>query len=523
MKVKTQQRSNARRTERAAVIGVALILAILSAALLANSMTKPVSRDEHMYCTAGALLAQGQLPYRDFAYPSQLPYHPLLLAALYKTLGTTRYLLVARLLSVACDIVTIVSIVGIFRRVFHLHRLPGLLLGAAGATLYALHPLVGYAAGYAWNHDVAIACVVVSFWFLMATDFQAKPRYWRLALIGALLTFATCMRVTTALVEIVFLLAILLMAGGPLRNRLATALPFSVAALLVLAWPASVALRAPEAFWLNLVHIPALYGRWLHEMGTVYNKVALTVASLTELSYVALLATAAYAAWALARNWSHLESETKAKALLAVVLPVVFFVVAYIPPTMWHQYLAMPVPFLVIALAFPLAHLRNSEKPRHRTPFTIACATVAFCVILAVVNNPTVLSRSLTVLVPEHWEPTKLHRTAKDIAAGTSEPKRALTLGPLFAIEGGCDIYPELAAGAIIYRAADSLSDRERALTRTVGLETLGALVHKSPPAAVIVGAELSRFSFLEEPLREVVGPDWSRDTYGNLIVYRRP
>ncbi|MHC4520694.1 MAG: hypothetical protein ACYTAS_19050, partial [Planctomycetota bacterium] len=350
-----QQQPNTSPQGRAVVMGVALTLLVLSAALLANSMTKPVSRDEHMYCTAGALLSQGQRPYRDFSYPSQLPYHPLLLAALYKTLGTTHYLLVARLVSVVCDIVVIVSIVGIFRLVFNAHRLPGLLLGTAGAILYAFNPLVDYAAGFAWNHDVVIACVITSFWLLIATDFQAKSRYWRLALIGALLTFATCMRVTTALVEIVFLLAIPLMATGSLRNRLATALPFSVAALLVLAWPVSVAMRAPEAFWLNLVRIPALYGRWLHEMGTVYSKLALTVASLTEPGYLALLAAAAYAAWTLVRNWSRLESEAKAKALLAAVLPVVFFVIAYIPPTMWHQYLAMPVPFLVIALAYPLA------------------------------------------------------------------------------------------------------------------------------------------------------------------------
>ncbi len=45
---------------------------------------KEVSRDEQMYCTAGVLLAGGQSIYKDFSYPSQLPCHPLLLAALYK-------------------------------------------------------------------------------------------------------------------------------------------------------------------------------------------------------------------------------------------------------------------------------------------------------------------------------------------------------------------------------------------------------------------------------------------------------
>jgi len=41
--------------------------------------------------------------------------------------------------------------------------------------------------------------------------------------------------------------------------------------------------------------------------------------------------------------------------------------------------------------------------------------------------------------------------------------------------------------------------------------------------AVVIVGAEPAYFSYLEEPLREVVGPNWSRDTINDLLVYRRP
>jgi hypothetical protein len=525
MKKAKQQQIHPPSRDRATAIAVAvvLLLVFLSAAILANSMTKPVSRDEHMYCTAGALLAQGQLPYRDFSYPSQLPYHPLLLAALYKTFATTHYLLVARLLSVVSDILVLISIIGIFRFVFARHRKPGLLLGAAAAILYAFNPLVDYAAGYAWNHDAVIACVVASLWLLIATDFQAKSRYWRVALIGALLTFATAMRVTTALVEVVFLLAILLMAGRSLRNRLATALPFSAAALLVLIWPLSVLMRAPEAFWLNLTRLPALYGRWLHQTGIVHTKPALTIASLTQPGYAALLAAAAYLTWTLARNWSNLKPEAKSRALLAALLPLIFFVIAYIPPTMWRQYLAMPVPFFAIALAYPLAHLHRVAKPRSNRSFTIAGAVVGICAALAVVSNLTVLTRSLAVLVPEHWEPTKLHKVATDIAAETPGARRTLTLGPLFALEGGGDIYPELASGAVVYRAADALSDHERAVTHTVGPATLAALVEQSPPAIVIVGAEPSYFSFLEDPLREVVNASWRRDTDTGLIVYRRP
>ena len=95
---------------------VFLILVALSLVILGNSMTKPLGRDEQMYCAAGVLLAQGKMIYRDFSYPSQMPYYPLLYAALFRILNTTHYLLAGRILSSVCDILVAVCIVGIYRR-----------------------------------------------------------------------------------------------------------------------------------------------------------------------------------------------------------------------------------------------------------------------------------------------------------------------------------------------------------------------------------------------------------------------
>ncbi len=220
-----------------------IALVVLAAAFLANSMTKEISRDEQMYCTAGVLLGQGKLIYRDFSYPSQLPYHPLLLAAVYRGFGTTHYLLAGRLVSAASDIAVMLLILLIYRSLFGAYRRAGLLFGLAAVALYASNPLVDYAAGYAWNHDVVILCVVLSLWLLLTTDLQQRSRFWRIGLMGVLLTFATCMRVTTALVEMFFLAAVLWLAGGSLKNRGKTALPFLLAALVMLVWPAWVIVK----------------------------------------------------------------------------------------------------------------------------------------------------------------------------------------------------------------------------------------------------------------------------------------
>ncbi len=518
-------------------IVVVLILLVLSLGILANSMTKPVGRDEQMYCTGAVCMAQGKMIYRDFSYAAQMPYHPLLCAALFRLFGTNHYLLVGRLVSCVCDILVMVCIVGIYRHIFKPFTMTGVLLGLAAAVLYVFNPLVDYANGYAWNHDVVILCVVLSFWLFVAADFQQKSRYWRIAAIGALLTFATCMRITTALAELLFFAVLLSQPAKSIRQRLATALPFLAASALVSIWPVWVIAQAPQAFYLNLVKIPMLYGQWLHEIGMVYDKFALTFACLTSPGYLVLILLTIYL-WATVlflRGRLKIENGPSfpagaGSAGLAALLPLIFFVVALIPPTMWQQYLAVPVPFLVVSLAFPLWYMQKlSGKVRTVRHFRITAVPTALCALAAVLSYPGVLYRTPFALVPEKWAPMEMHKVSQDIVARTKGPKRILTFAPLLALEGGGEIYTELSAGDIVYRIADSLSPDERRITHTAGMQMIAEVMRQSPASVIIVGTEPAYFSHLEEPLKSLAGTTWHKEVYKNnfhendITVYFRP
>ena len=502
---------------------VVLILVALSFAIFANSMNKPLGRDEQMYCTGGVLLAQGKMIYRDFSYAAQLPYHPLLYAALFRILNTNHYLLVGRMVSVACDILVMLCIVGIYRHIFGTFAICGMLLGVAGAILYVFNPLVDYANGYAWNHDVVILCVCLSFWLFVSADFKRKSRYWRIAIIGALLTLATCMRITTALVQLLFFAALLSQPAESIKQRIKTILPFLIATAVVLIWPVWVIASAGRAFFLNLFWIPMLYGKWLHEVGMVHNKLSLTLSSFKTPGYLVLIVLTIYLCLAVAWGRRKLSVSERRNLLFATLLAFVFFIIALIPPTMWRQYLAMPVPFLIIGAAFPLLYLRElTDKVRDNKHFKITAAVVSVCVVVAVVFHPIVLYRTVVLFYPEGWVPIQVHKISQDIAERTKEPKLILTLAPLYAIEGGCDIYTELSCGSIIYRIGDRLSAWNRDIAHTVGPRTLKQLVEKSPPSAVIVGVEMK---FLEEPLiQTAVKPDWERKVYENgpVVYFRR-
>jgi hypothetical protein len=496
-----------------------LILTTLSLAILANSMTKAVGRDEQVYCTAGALLADGKMIYRDFSYVAQMPYHPLLCAVLFRVLNTNYFLLVGRMVSAVCDILTVFCIVGIYRHIFKPFTIAGLLLGLGASVLWIFNPLVDYANGFAWNHDVVILCVVLSLWFLLSTDFRLKSRYWKVAIIGALLTFASCMRITTVIVQLVFLVFLLSVAGGSLKEKFATALPFLVSCAAILIWPVWLIASAPQAFFLNVFWIQILNGGWLRKIGMVHNKFSLTFESLTTVGYLTIITIGIYLCVVLVLCRRKVKGADTGKALLVFLVVVAMFAIAYVPPAMWRQHLAVPVPFLVIGFVYPLMWLKKYNCIKY---FKIGFIIFIIGTVMSVSSHTIVLRRIPRFFDPGNWAAVRVHRISEDVAEKIKEPKLVLTLAPLYAIEGGSDIYTEFSAGPFVYRIAEFLTPLQCRLVHAVGLQTLPELVEKSPPSAVILGVEPE---FLETALfKAAVEADWERRTYDNgVTVYFRP
>ena len=80
---------------------------------------------------------------------------------------------------------------------------------------------------------------------------------------------------------------------------------------------------------------------------------------------------------------------------------------------------------------------------------SVGVALVGIGVVLSWLSTSEKISACFE---PEKWVPMQVHRTATEIAENTKEPKLILTTAPLFALEGGCEIYPELSAGTFTSR-----------------------------------------------------------------------
>jgi hypothetical protein len=184
----------------------------------------------------------------------------------------------------------------------------------------------------------------------------------------------------------------------------------------------------------------------------------------------------------------------------------------------------MFVPFVLISFAFPLLYLRKIDSDIVSNKyFKLARALTISCAVAAIASYPVVFCRVPKLFDLRNWSPVSLHRISKDIAARTNHSKLMLTLAPLYALEGGCDIYPEFASGSLVYKFARHLSPSDRRLTRTVCYEDLDTLVGKFPPSALILRVEYPHF---EAPLFQAAKPNqesWDVKVFENgpVVFFR--
>jgi len=499
------------------MIGLAITVFLgLSALLWANSMDKPPSRDEQMYCTAGVLMAQGLEIYRDFSYVSQLPYHPLMLAGVYKLSGSTHYLLLARLLTVFCEILTMACIVAICLHLLDESHKLGLLVGVIAMVFYATNPLVYMANGYAWNHGVVVFLVMLCVYLFVACPFEQRPYYGRCFMIGLLLTIATCMRITTALIQVVFMVMIFMKRSASRRENTLYRLSFLGGSLIALAWPLWVISQAGDSFLVNLIDIPRVYGEYLRDTGPNHSKIEMALACLVQPGYLVLLVALGFV---LVQTRRIAPAHTlRKKQTLLWLIPATCFVIAFIPPTLWRQYLAVPVPFLTLALAVPFNKL--CVRAGNQEPVRKALVASIVCVLIAVGFQVITLLRRPPRLAPSVWEPIRLHNTSQRIAQAVRGTGPVLTLAPLYALEGGCTIYPELSCGSIIFRVGDLLAPQQGAQAQAVSPSTLTDLIKRTPPSAVLLGVETPGY---EVPLQALTDSSWQSLTFENGIEMRLP
>ena len=204
-------------------------------------------------------------------------------------------------------------------------------------------------------------------------------------------------------------------------------------------------------------------------------------------------------------------------ALLLFGVSVMFFVVF---PKLREDYFGRIVPFLIICSAYPLAYFRRiAGTEKGGWVFRYAALLIIACVVSSVGCRYDMLTKVTTVSQPQNWIPMKVHSIALEIAGKTTSPKPAATLAPLYAIEGGRNIYPELSAGPFAYKVVAALSHNELDATHTITPKQLKQQLHENPPSIVILNAPARQVEFV---LLRIAKTNWPKQQYDKQLWERK-
>jgi hypothetical protein len=508
-----------------------LALIVLSLVIFISSMTKHTVDAEHATCAAGVLLTKGKMIYRDFACVAQMPYHPFFCAAVFKALNTTHYLFAARMLTVVCNILLIISIIGIFRRVFDSFPVTGWLLGMAMTVLYVFNCHVDEVNGFALNQDFVILCIVVSFWLFVSIDFKRGSQYLRIGAMSALLALATCLHFSAVFIQLLFFIMLMIRREESGKQRFKAVLAFLIAPGIVLTLPAWTMVQAPRAFFINVFEMPMLRMRLIREMQlvmriTFLDKFARILSYLTEPAGVNPFLIVVCLTVLIVLGRRKLELSNLKNAVLAILVPIIFLIIALCSPQVMYEDVAVLIPFVIISFAYPLLYLRKLDKDggTHELFFIVAAIVVIICTISQVYYQPYILQRASIIFRPQTWIPMKVHQISEEVAQKCKEPKLIVTFAPLYALESGCDIYPELSSGWDGCKIASALSDSKREVTNTLSPKAFKKMLKEKPPSGLVINIDprKERVSGIGLVLLRTAKTKWPEQDYDKSLWERK-
>lgn len=455
----------------------------MAALLLSHSMAAPLDHDEHQFVAAGALLARRSLlPYRDFPY-----FHTPNLVFVYAGLfRRTHYLLLgARLVSTACGAITVA-----ITSLVTYHILAGWLRGlatAAATLLLLVSPLFLYADGLAWNHDAAEMLLLAAA-ALFLREISRGYRPGPLVLCGALLGLAIGTRLTVAPAVAAFAG---ILAADPRRRpaaRIAPLATFAAGTLLALGPSLWLLGAAPGGFVFGNFQYATLNTVW--RQASAHGRDTSPVGKLLEFAAVLLkpadllLLGIGCVTVACVRNRANRSSNHPNRMHLTFLglLALFLLVGSFAPSPTFAVYFYAPVPLVIWWCAYALAPL---DVWKRKPAKILVALTLAACAVLgagAYADLPLLAH-------PTRWVPCRVHSTGQALRASTGAG-RALTLAPIYPMEGGLDIYEAYATGPFAVRVADFVPRETRQRLRLAGTGDLPRLLRRSPPVVVVVGFE---------------------------------
>lgn len=462
---------------------------LVAAALLARIECFPLRHDEQFYIPSGILFSVNGL-YGEFGY-NQPPNLPILLHGLFAAVDAQSYLLVGRTALWCVWLCALLLMVGIARLISD-----RLLATLCAIGLFATNPILLGATGMTvTNNFLPLPFAMAGVYGFLAC-LKAPGRSPGIPFLsGVAIAFAVGLKANYILLLPPFLLAACLSPTAmPTRERLLRmTLPFCLGIVLGLGPSLFYFLSDPDGFLAHVAryHRDAQTAYWAAN-SDVDGAKALTLGQKLQLALSLWTAgTAALIPLSLILLAPTVRSKGGPRWLdeaIILVASITLLMTAgcFVPTPAFPQYYAPPLPFAIVLILLLLARLDATGTPVSRP---VLAGTMLYILL---VGGPQLGGDLPGIARPSRWTGNVFHRQAQRLAALTgSDPRPIATLAPLYPLEAGRPIYPELAGGFVLFRVGDVLERREarhyRALASPGTVETILA---QSPPSAILIGTE---------------------------------
>lgn len=502
--------------------------ALLLCLLLGRMLQFGISRDEMMFVPPAALLGQMSL-YSDVFF-NHVPLSAWLFAAAHWVAPSAGLLLVARLTVFAAWLLLLAGMGAVVHRLSRSVPLTGVVLVA----LVTNDTLLTQAGMTATNNLLPLPFAVIGLGLVLIGLLEG-PRPAGSFAAGLCLAIAVGMKISAvAFVPPVLAAALLLPRGLSLGQRLRRlALPGLLGGLVGAAPLLWYLGTAPDLFLAHVLgfhtgpHVAYWQANAASEPGlalSLSGKALMAFGAWLSGSALLLACTAlGLLVWA-ATHPTRAEEGWGGALAVALGALAMTALIAFLPTPAFPQYYAPPLVSLplvaaVAARPLPLATARG-----------LTAFLTAALMLMLVLGAPRLAAGLGSLAAPHQTETARFAqggRILRDMLAAENAPEgRIATLMPLYPLEAGLPVYPDLATGQFAYRVAEfTPPDLARHYAMT-GKDGLAALFDADPPAAFLLGYEPD----LEAPFaayaraagyRRIEAPALS-NRYGSGILYVR-
>ena len=463
------------------------------AALFARIQSYPLRHDEQFYIPAGILYTIGGI-YRDFGF-NQPPNLPIMLNTVFRLTGDSHFLLVGRTV-IFCAWLATGSLLAIMTANASRSRV----IAAFCVSLFALDPVLLGPAGMAvTNSFLPIPFALGGLYLFLTGSRRGASGGLFFFFSGCALAVAMGLKANYIFVAPIFALAALGMPSTiSFKQRLARVMfPLALGGIVGSAPSLFYLLSDPDGFLAHVTryHRNAQIQYWVTD-GQAEDGQAITIAQKLlfaqkiwlmdagglmafSLLYLGLLRLSA------GRRQAAASADTHALTLV-LALAALGTLISFVPTPAFPQYYVPPLPFVVVAIALLYGQLAEDQRK------AAAPGLIAITLFLVVTGGPRLLGEFPKLRHPGNWTGIAFHRQAERLARATAGDGGPIaTLAPLYPLEARKPIYPELAAGFVLYRVGDYLSRSEgRNYHYLASPTTIGPLLEREPPSAILVGTE---------------------------------